>query len=314
MDGTFSPGGWDSVKQGDGIYGLPMGSGPMALFYNKAVFDAHGIEVPTTWDEYYESAKKLHEADPNVYMTADAGDAGFTLSMIWQAGGRPYSVDGTDVSIDFSDEGSQKFAAQWQKMIDEGLIADINGWTDEWFQGLGDGTIASLATGAWMPPNLESGAAAASGDWRVAPMPQWIEGEHVNAENGGGALSVMEASENKELAYAFLDYANVGEGVQTRVDQGSFPATTAELNSDEYLEAAPEYFGGQKINEVLAQAAADVAPGWQFLPYQSYATSIFADTAGRAYIDDSISLADGIASWQDAQVKYGNDQGFSVNQ
>ncbi|BDZ42192.1 sugar ABC transporter substrate-binding protein [Paraoerskovia sediminicola] len=313
LDGTFSPGTWESVQQGGKIVGLPQNSGPMAMFYNKAVFDAHGIEVPTTWDEYYEAAKTLHEADPNAYITSDNGDPGFVESMIWQAGGRPYSVDGTDVSIDFSDEGSQKFATQWQKMIDEGLLSSVNGWTDEWFQGLGDGTIASLVTGAWMPTNLESGAAAASGDWRVAPMPQWEDGESVTSENGGGAMSVMEASENKELAYAFAHYVEVGPGTQVHLDKGNFPATLAELNSDEFLNKEVEYFGGQKINEVLSQSATDVAPGWQFLPYQPYANSIFPDTAGKAYIDASTTLADGLQSWQDASVKYGNQQGFSVN-
>lgn len=314
FDGTFIQGGWDAVHQQDAIYGLPMASGPMALFYNKAVFDEHDVEVPTTWDEYYEAGIKLQEADPDVYITADKGDPGLTTSMIWQAGGQPYTVEGTDVQIDLAGEGSQKFATHWQKMIDDGVLADVSPWTDEWFQSLANGTIATLPTGAWMPPNLESGAAAASGDWRVAPLPQWEEGERANAENGGGALSVMEASENRDLAYGFLEYANVGEGVQTRVDQGSFPATTAELNSEEYLNQEPEYFGGQKINKVLAQAAEDVLPGWQFLPFQSYANSIYSDTVGKAYIDGSTSVMDGLQSWQDASVKYGNDQGFSVQE
>ncbi|WP_286219193.1 ABC transporter substrate-binding protein [Paraoerskovia sediminicola] len=314
LDGTFTPGPWSTVKQGDAIYGLPMDSGPMAMFYNAEIFDGLGIDVPTTWDEYYEAAKAIHEADPNVYITSDNGDAGQTLSMTWQAGGRPYTVDGTDVSIDFSDEGTTKYATQWQKMIDEGLLSDIGGWSDEWFQGLGNGTLATLVTGAWMPANLESGAPDGEGKWRVAPMPQWEDGESVTSENGGSSIAVMEASENKELAYAFIDYANVGDGIQTRIDGGAFPATTAELNSDEFLNKEFPYFGGQKVNEVLSQSAADVAEGWQFLPYQVYANSVFKDTAGQAYINSSTSLADGLQSWQDTSVKYGNDQGFSVDQ
>ncbi len=54
------------------------------------------------------------------------------------------------------------------------------------------------------------------------------------------------------------------------------PSTTAELSSKEFLAEAPEYFGGQKINEVLAAAADDVVEGWSYLPYQVYANSIFA--------------------------------------
>ena len=95
LDGTFTPGPWNSVKSGNGVYGLPMDSGPMALFFNKDVFDKYKVEVPTTWEEYVAAAKALHKADPKVYIANDTGDAGFTTSMIWQAGGKPYQVDGT---------------------------------------------------------------------------------------------------------------------------------------------------------------------------------------------------------------------------
>ncbi|WP_250445600.1 ABC transporter substrate-binding protein [Actinotalea sp. C106] len=314
LDGAFTPGPWTAVSQGEGIYGLPLDSGPMALFYNAAVFDEHGVEVPTTWDEYVEAARALHQADPAVSITNDTGDAGFTTSMIWQAGGNPYTVDGTDVTIDFSDEGSQAFAETWQQLVDEELVAPISSWSDEWYQGLGNGTIATLTIGAWMPGNFESGVPDASGDWRVAPMPQWSEGEQATAENGGSAMSVLESGENDNaaLAYDFLEFAANGDGVQIRLDGGGFPATTADLESEEFLEREYEYFGGQKINEVLAQSAADVVEGWQYLPFQVYANSIFNDTVGQAYVSGT-PLTDGLASWQEASIAYGNDQGFTVD-
>ncbi|MDT0345333.1 ABC transporter substrate-binding protein [Streptomyces litchfieldiae] len=314
LEDTYSPGPWNAVHAGsDGIYGLPMDSGPMALFYNKAVFDRLGVEVPTTWDEYVQAARDLHEADPDVYIGSDTGDAGSTTSLIWQAGGKPYTVDGTNVSIDFSDEGSTTYAETWQQLIDEGLVSDVAGWTDEWYQGLGDGTIATLATGAWMPANFESGVPNASGDWRVAPLPQWEEGGTASAENGGSSLAVPEASGKKELAYAFIEYANAGDGVQTRLENGAFPATTADLNSEEFLNTEFEYFGGQKANEIFAESAANVVEGWSYLPYQVYANSIFNDTVGQAYVSDT-TLVEGLAAWQERSIAYGAEQGFTVNE
>lgn len=313
LDGTFTPGPWNAVQQGEGVYGLPMDSGPMALFYNEEVFTQHGIEVPTTWDGFVEAARALHAADPNVYITNDTGDAGFTTSLIWQAGGQPFQVDGTDVTIDLADEGSTQFAQTWQTLIDEDLLAPVSSWSDEWYQGLGNGTIATLAIGAWMPANLESGVPDGAGKWRVAPLPQWEEGASASAENGGSALSVPAASSNQALAYGFLEYANAGDGVQTRVDGGAFPATTAELESDEFQGFESEYFGGQKINEVLAQSASDVVEGWSYLPFQVYANSIFNDTVGQAYVSGT-TLADGLKAWQDASAKYGTEQGFTVTE
>ncbi|MPY60597.1 ABC transporter substrate-binding protein [Streptomyces spongiae] len=308
----YTPGPWNAVTQGsDAVWGLPMDSGPMAMFYNKKVFDKNKIAVPTTWDEYVEAARKLHKADPKSFIAADAGDAGFTTSMLWQAGSRPYKVDGTKVKIDFSDAGAKKFTDTWQPLIDEKLLAPITGWTDDWYKGLGDGTIATLVTGAWMPANFVTGVANASGDWRVAPMPAWTKGDKATAENGGSSLTVPELAKNKELAYAFAKYANAEDGVQTRIKQGAFPATTAELQSQEFQNTKFEYFGGQQANKIFAESAANVADDWSYLPFQQYANSIFNDTVGKAYVS-STKLADGLKAWQDASVKYGNEQGFTV--
>ncbi|WP_320782367.1 sugar ABC transporter substrate-binding protein [Streptomyces sp. CRN 30] len=307
----YSTGPWNGVKNGDGIYGLPMDSGPMAMFYNKKVFDQHKIEVPTTWEEYLQAARDLHKADPKIYITSDTGDAGTATSMLWQAGSRPYQVDGTNVKIDFSDEGAKAYTDIWQQLIDEDLLAPVNGWTDDWYKGLGNGTIATLNLGAWMPANLTSGVAEASGDWRVAPLPQWKEGDKASAESGGSALALPELGGNEALAYAFLEYANSGDGVQTRLKGGAFPATTADLNSKEFQETEFEYFDGQQANKIFAESAANVADDWKYLPFQVYANSIFNDTAGQAYVSDT-KLVDGLKSWQDASVKYGNEQGFTV--
>ncbi|MCW8096036.1 ABC transporter substrate-binding protein [Streptomyces tauricus] len=312
LKSKYTAGPWNAVTQGsDKVWGLPMDSGPMALYYNKKIFDKFKIAVPTTWDEYLAAARKLHKADPKVYIANDAGDAGLTTSLLWQAGSRPYKVDGTNVKVDFADAGAKKYTDIWQKLIDEKLVAPINGWTDDWYKGLGDGTLATLPSGAWMPANFVTGVANASGDWRAAPMPAWTKGDKASAENGGSSLTLPTLGKNKELAYAFVEYANSGAGVQSRVKEGAFPATNAELQSDSFLNTEFEYFGGQKANEIFADSAANVADDWSYLPFQQYANSIFNDTVGKAYVGNT-KLTDGLKSWQDASVKYGKEQGFTV--
>ena len=50
----YQEGTWKGVLLGDRVYGLPVDSGPNALFYNKAIFDKAGVtQVPTTCDEHY---------------------------------------------------------------------------------------------------------------------------------------------------------------------------------------------------------------------------------------------------------------------
>ena len=311
LEDQYTPGPWGAVTVGDAVYGLPQDSGPMAMFYNATVFDTYGIEVPTTYDEYVAAAEKLHAADPTKYITSDTGDAGFTTSMIWQAGGRPFSADGTNVTIDLQDEGSKKWADSWNRLVDGGLLATTPGWSDEGDRALGDGTIATLLTGAWMPGVLESSVPDAAGDWRVAPMPTY-DGTPVTAENGGGGQVVLKQSKNPALAAAFLKWLNSDPAsIEVFLASGGFPATTAELESDEFLSAESEYFGGQKINEVLVDAAQSVPSGWQYLPYQVYANSIYGDTVGQSYLNSG-DLNEGLQAWQEQLVDYGNQLGFSV--
>jgi len=307
----YTPGPWNAVSDGDKVYGLPMDSGPMALFYNKTVFDKYKIAVPTTWDEYLDAARKLHKADPKAYITSDLGDAGLTTSLLWQAGSRPYKVDGTKLGINFDDAGAKKYEAVWQQLISEKLLAPVNGWTDDWYKGLGDGTIATLATGAWMPANFATGVPNAKGQWRAAPMPAWTKGDKASAENGGSSLAVPALAKNKELAYAFTEYANAGAGVATRISEGAFPATKAELESPAFQSKKFDYFDGQEANKIFADSAANVASDWSYLPFQPYANSIFNDTVGKAYVSGT-KLADGLKAWQDASVKYGEEQGFTI--
>jgi multiple sugar transport system substrate-binding protein len=302
---------WSSVKVGNGLYGLPQDSGPMALFYNKEVFDSYGITAPKTWDEYIAAAKKLHAADPGKYITSDTGDAGFATSMIWQAGGKPFTTDGRNVKINLADPGAKKWTATWDQLVQGKLLSGIKGWTDDWYRGLGDGTIASLIAGAWLPGVLQESVAGGSGKWAVAPIPTY-DGKPVTAENGGSTQSVLKQSANQPLAAAFVRWLNNGNGIKPFLESGGFPATKADLSSSTFTEAPSPYFGGQKINQVLTQAANEVAKGWAYLPYQLYANSIFGDTVGKAYLN-STALDGGLADWQKALVDYGNQQGFTVS-
>jgi multiple sugar transport system substrate-binding protein len=308
----YTPGPWNAVAGTGPIYGLPQDSGPMALFYNKEVFDEYGLDVPTTWDEYIAGAEKLKAAAPDKIYVNDTGDAGLATSLIWQAGGRPFNSEDTTVTINLADEGTTKWSDTWNTLISKDLIGDIPGWSDEWFTALSDDTIATLTTGAWMPGVFEASAPNGSGKWRVAPMPTYDGGEATNAENGGSAQVVMEASKNKDLAAGFLKWLNSDpESIKVFLASGGFPGTVAELQSAEFKGYESEYFGGQKINEVLVAGAESVSTGWQYLPWQSYANSIYPDTAGQAYLNHT-DLGEALGDWQAANAKYGEEQGYTI--
>ncbi len=59
----FVPWTWGQVSpDGKAVYGIPQDTGPMALLYNKKIFDQYGLTVPTTWDEFTQQAEKLAQA------------------------------------------------------------------------------------------------------------------------------------------------------------------------------------------------------------------------------------------------------------
>ena len=259
----------------------------------------------------------------NYYITSDTGDAGFFDSMTWLAGAKPFqtSSDGSEVTVNLTeDKGVKTFTDFWQKLLDEGLLdTKTAGWSEDWFKGMVDGTIASLFTGAWMPANLANSAADGAGKWRVTQMPT-ADGSTTNSENGGSSLAVLASTKKADAAYQFIEYANHGDGVATRVAGGAFPADKASMESDSFKNTTTvknadgedvDYFGGQKYNEVLAQAAENVSSDYQFLPYEVKARTIFGDYLGKSYTGDQ-KLTDGIAAWQKALQDYGKDQGFTV--
>jgi ABC-type sugar transport system, periplasmic component len=57
----------------DGVqYAIPFRSDFWVLFYNKDLFDAAGVELPTndmTWDQYAELAKKMTDKEKGIYGT-----------------------------------------------------------------------------------------------------------------------------------------------------------------------------------------------------------------------------------------------------
>lgn len=312
LRGDYDTSVWQSVDIDGTLAELPQDTGPLVLFYNKTVFDKYKLPVPVTWAQYVADAKKLHAANPSEYITNDTGDPNFIDSLIWSAGGHPYQVSGTkNVTMNLADAGSQKVANLWGGLIKDGLVDQVTSWSNQWYQGLGNGDIASMVTGAWMPVDLETGLPSGKGNWRVAPMPEWTAGQPVSAVDGASGEAILKSSPNQAAAAGFLEFMEAGPGAQISARDGDFPVMNSILGSPSYLNATSAYFGGQKVNQVLAQASKDVLPGWSYLPFQLYSDSIFSDAVGPVY-SGKMSLAAGLKAWQGSTASYGKQEGFNV--
>ncbi|KRD42686.1 sugar ABC transporter substrate-binding protein [Oerskovia sp. Root918] len=313
LESDFTASAWEQVAAGDGHYAFPQDTGPMVMFYRADILERLGVEAPTTWDEFLTVARAIKADNPeNFIASIDPGDAGGVDSLIWQAEGRPFSVEGTDVNISFDDEGTQKFNELWDTLISEKLVDVAGGWNDAFWRSLDSGRYAMWMTGAWAPGSLETNVPSTAGSWKAATMPVWEAGTPANAENGGSGTAVLAKSENKAAALAFARWLSTdSEAVQAQVDAGLFPSTSSIMADTDFLGATSDFFGGQAVNEVFVQASKDVSSGWQYLPFQVYANSVFGDTAGQAF-SNATPIADGLTAWQDQITTYGNGQGFKV--
>jgi multiple sugar transport system substrate-binding protein len=80
----FDPGQLDAVKQFGGLYGLPVQTGGLVLYYNKDIFDKFGVPYPKngmTWDEAIELGNRLTRMDNGVQYIGLGLSVGHALLM-----------------------------------------------------------------------------------------------------------------------------------------------------------------------------------------------------------------------------------------
>ncbi|WP_328972294.1 ABC transporter substrate-binding protein [Streptomyces sp. NBC_00239] len=307
----FAESAWSQVSVAGGIYGIPQDTGPMAMFYRKDILDRFGAKPPKTWEEYGALARKIRKAGPDVHITyVDPGDAGASNSLIWDFGGKPYAVRGaTDVTVDLTeDTGAKAYADTWGPLIDDKLVESTASWNDAWWKSMASGKYATWLAGAWAPAVLEQNIPQSKGQWSVAPMPGGA-----SAENGGSSVAVTTQAKNKAASVAFAQWLNSDpEAVRSlNSEVGLFPATRLLLDDPGFRGAEVPFFPGSKPNGIFADMSKAVRPGWQYLPFQVYANSVFKDSVGQA-LQPGGDLPGALATWQERLKAFGREQGFTV--
>ncbi|MBW4022448.1 MAG: extracellular solute-binding protein [Proteobacteria bacterium] len=310
----YVPWAWQQVTRGDHVYALPWDSGPIGQVYRKDILDAHGMQPAGTWGEFADQALKMHKDTPNTLLTNATFDQGaWTTALLWQAGWKPFTVDGDTIGIDVSNAVSSRFAAYWQKLLDAGAVDAKPGFVTEWYEAFDKGRYAIWIVGAWGPVFLQQFAKSSSGKWRAAPIPQLAAGGHVCANWGGSTLAVLKQSQHRSEAAKLATWL-LHNPTSTRMfatDQYLFPTSLALLNDKAFLETPYPFYGNQPVNEVFAAAAHDVNTSFQWSPFQGYVQSqmgIELDAAanGRGTLQQAFDRL------QKKFVKYANEQGFTV--
>lgn len=310
----FVPWTWSQVSQGTGVYAYPQDAGPMILMCNKELLDANGIAIPTTWDEFATAAATLHSKNSSAYLANFTSDQGHFFGLLWQSGAKPFTVDGSNITIDFASPEVTRVATLWDSLITSGNLAPADTYSSDWATAIGNGTIACWTSGAWGPQVIEPDAPDLAGKWTAALMPQWTAGDKVNGNYGGSTIAVTAASTHPAEAEAFDRWLNTDPAATLALANGTaglFPVTVATIADPAWADFTSDFWGGQKLHQVTGEAAAQVDVNFQWSPftdfvYQTYASELTNVMGG------SSTLVQAMANLQTQATQYATDQGFTV--
>lgn len=228
---------WDEYMEGpmestmlDGKhYGIPFATNCTALFYNKDLFDAAGIDYPdenTTWDEFHEMAKALTKDGVSGFGNAATNtDEGTFQCLQWL-----YTAGGSYTDIEDGVDGYKLM----QEMIEDGS------WTKEcvnWTQSdvnnnFMAGNLAMQQNGPWQIPGIEANAPDLNYGVTVLPKKD-ADSEQATSILGGENMGVVNKDDTSG-AEAFLKYYDQTDVMVDAMKQyGSYPPKT-EAAKDSY--------------------------------------------------------------------------------
>lgn len=236
---------WDEEHQGV----LLLGAGRV-LFYNQAMFDEAGIDVPTTPEELVDAAERLTEGD--VY------GFGFTTA---QHPPRNY-VDPTDWVVGYGSHWANADAAtassaettQAIETLREALEYAPQGVTSQQrFELFSQGRIAMMVDGPFLIPEIEAAPEDIRDDLQVARAP--FEHTPGGASNGFHIPSGLDP-DVEDAVWTFIEYATTPEWQLRYVEELGVPAPREGVITEEILENQPRL----ETIQIAADEAVPMAP------------------------------------------------------
>jgi multiple sugar transport system substrate-binding protein len=194
------------LSVGDQIYGLPLTVDARALFYNRALLEAAGVEPPTTWEELREAAVALTQraADGTLEVSGfTVADVGLFNMYLQQAGGSMLNEDNT--ATNFNNELGLSVLNFWGQLLNEDRVYELG-----FEAGLGEGQdafvtgrVAMQYNGPWMLNFYKSYGDEL--DFGVVPPPAGPNGDQ-GSVMGGFGLAISATTEQPDAAWEFVKW------------------------------------------------------------------------------------------------------------
>lgn len=259
---------WAQADLGGKTYAMPWDSGPVVLYYRRDVLEAAGLstnpddvsEMAATWDGYLEMCQTIKDETGNDCFPQNKANnrARFYEMMLWQQGLGYF--EGDEITVD-SPENIATLETLG-KFWEADLLSDQLEWTDGFYSDLSstEDPVATIVAAAWLGGFLEGWIAPdLVGKWGVALMPSLNAESPRSANDGGSNLVILEQSEHKEAARAFVEFM-LGDR-QSQIDiftaSNFWPSLETTYDAEIFAEANP-YFADQQVNEIYVDVARQV--------------------------------------------------------
>lgn len=230
----------DLYTYDDALYGAPKDFDTVALWYNKALFDAAGVEYPSagwTWDDFRSAAAKLTDPAKGQFGVAASqyGQENFYNS-IAQAGGDVISADGTESG--YGSPEALEGIELWTDLIADGSSPTAQQMTDtnpeDFFL---SGKVAMFQNGSWAAIAYADNADI-GGDVDVAPLPAGPEGNQSVIHGVGNVANAKSA--HVEEAKDFAAFASGEQAAKIQAETGTvIPAYNGTQQA--WVDALPQY-------------------------------------------------------------------------
>jgi multiple sugar transport system substrate-binding protein len=201
---NYFPGPLNSVTWDGKLFGVPKATNTIALYYNKDMFKAKGLDPnspPKTWDELVADARKLNDPAANVYglaFSAKGSEEGTFQFLPWaQMGGGSYDNINT--------AGAVKGLETWKTIMDEKLASPDTLTRGQWDSTgtFNSGNAAMAISGPW---ELNRMLEEAKFDWGVALLPVPAEGAERSSAMGDYNWAIFSTSKHPDEAFKVVEF------------------------------------------------------------------------------------------------------------
>ena len=182
-----------AVTEGSKVYGVPIGSNSLALYYNKKMLTDAGVSAPPqTWEQLTETASKTTKSP--VYGIAFSAVNDEEATWQWE----PFLWSNGGSLLDLSSKDAQTALELWVDWVKKGYASKgVVNWNQEEVPNeFISGRAATMVMGPWQLANVKKSGV----DFGIVTIPVPKEGEKPVVPLGGEVWCVLKGDPKVELA------------------------------------------------------------------------------------------------------------------